>query len=156
MYKKHFNEICVVDDCNSVRSNGYSMCVKHKTRMHRYGSPSAVKKMPPNLPNIDRIKFHGWDEVNDCWIWKGPMAKRGYGCVRAENGKIEKAHRVSYLAFIGEIPEGKLVLHSCDNRSCIRPEHLHIGTQSDNMKEMWERGRRNMNIDSFGNVVDSE
>lgn len=82
------------------------------------------------------------------------MAKRGYGCLRAEGGKIEKAHRVSYMAFVGEIPDGKLVLHSCDMRACINPDHLHIGTQSDNMREMWQRGRREMKIDYLGFVIE--
>ena len=58
---------------------------------------------------------------------------------------IFKAHRVSYEMFHGPIPEGLLVLHSCDNPNCVNPFHLEAGTQQKNMKDAYTRGRLSLN-----------
>ena len=55
------------------------------------------------------------------------------------DGKIRRAHRVSFLLNVGEIPEGMSVLHSCDNPPCVNPRHLRLGTQQDNMDDRMER-----------------
>ena len=162
MYRKYFNETCNVSECASERINGSQYCTTHHTRYLRHGDPTKTKRMPPNLSNRERIEYHGWtlsDNENldePCWIWNGPMASRGYGCLRAVNGKIEKAHRISYLGFVGEIENGNMILHSCDNRACINPAHLRQGNQSDNMKDMWNRNRRasrGTNINSLGKLI---
>lgn len=64
----------------------------------------------------------------------------GYGQFGV-GGKTQKAHRVSYSYFVGDVPKERLVLHSCDNRSCVNPNHLRIGTQKDNMDDMVIRKR---------------
>jgi len=75
-----------------------------------------------------------------CIEWTGAL-RNGYGCFRdPETGRVEYAHRRFYELFVGEIPEGMLVLHHCDNRKCVNPDHLHIGTKSDNAREAVERG----------------
>ena len=78
-----------------------------------------------------------------CWIWLGADSgiKTGeYGILRIGN-KNEKAHRLSYKLFVGEIPQGLQVLHRCDTPSCINPDHLFLGTISDNMKDRHKKGR---------------
>lgn len=77
---------------------------------------------------------------NGCHIFTGPKDKNQYGRVRI-NGVQLGAHRVSYEAAHGAIPHGKLILHTCDNPPCINPEHLTVGTQSQNMRDMVSRGR---------------
>jgi hypothetical protein len=79
--------------------------------------------------------------VDVCWEYQSGIDKYGYGTVQI-NGKIWKAHRLSYILFIGPIPEGLNILHTCDNRCCINPGHLYAGTQKDNVKDCMERGRR--------------
>jgi hypothetical protein len=162
MYKKYFNEDCQLDDCSSVRLNGSGYCTKHHTRFIRYGDVNKTVKMPPRLTNRERIEYHGWTELYNvnldepCWVWNGPMASRGYGCLRAVGGKIEKAHRISYMAFVGDIDGENMILHSCDNRACVNPSHLRQGNQSDNMKDMWARNRREvrgMRINSLGETA---
>lgn len=78
-------------------------------------------------------------ESDGCWNWPRSL-KDGYGRVRI-NGKQEYVHRVSYALFRGEIPDGLVVRHDCDNRRCVNPEHLRIGKISDNIKDRDKRGR---------------
>ena len=75
-----------------------------------------------------------------CWEWQKSKNNHGYGTLTV-NRKRVYAHRLSYTLFVGEILDGSYVLHECDNPCCINPEHLHIGTQSLNMKECYGRGR---------------
>lgn len=76
-----------------------------------------------------------------CWIWMGSTDGDGYGQINLGNGKLGRAARVSYALFKGTIPNGLHVLHSCDIRPCINPDHLHLGTHQENMAEMILRGR---------------
>jgi hypothetical protein len=76
-----------------------------------------------------------------CWEWVGAISTEGYGaCNNREN--CQRAHRVSWELHHGPIPAGMSVLHSCDNRLCVNPHHLHLGTHRDNMDEVVKRGRR--------------
>lgn len=85
-----------------------------------------------------------------CWLWDGPLDAYGYGVfqmtrteahARGRTGRGIKAHRVSWAVHHGEIPAGLLVLHHCDNRACVNPEHLYVGTDADNVRDMLARGR---------------
>ncbi len=86
-----------------------------------------------------------WDKVaiipeHSCWEWIGSRDDLGYGHFRIGK-KIEKAHRVSYSLSISDIPKGLLVCHKCDNPSCVRPEHLFLGTNKDNKKDSVSKNR---------------
>jgi hypothetical protein len=77
-----------------------------------------------------------------CWEWIGGINSTGRGMFWLD-GKTVKAHRVSYELNIAPIPNGKLVLHNCDNGKCVRPEHLFLGTFKDNTQDMFGKGRNN-------------
>lgn len=77
---------------------------------------------------------------DECLIFTGYVPKSGYGLIWHQ-GKNQLAHRVSYVLHKGEIPVGFIVLHSCDNRLCINPNHLSIGTSKDNSDDMIAKGR---------------
>ena len=83
--------------------------------------------------------------INDggCWEWQGARSngKTNYGHFRNKEGKTEYVHRAAYRIFIGAIPEGLDVMHSCDNVICCNPEHLSIGTRSENMRDCIAKGR---------------
>jgi hypothetical protein len=75
-----------------------------------------------------------------CWNWTGSCNKQGYGEFGLE-GKLQRAHRAAYMFYVGSIPPGLFVLHSCDNRRCVNPAHLWLGTQRENIRDMIDKGR---------------
>jgi len=81
------------------------------------------------------------DQSGDCWTWSGTRRKDGYGLFWA-GGRQVRAHRHAYELANGPIAPNLSVLHSCDNRPCVRPDHLRVGTQRDNMADLTERGHR--------------
>jgi hypothetical protein len=77
--------------------------------------------------------------ITGCWLWTGGTTAAGYGFFDFQD-EIH-AHRASYAMHIGPVPEGLHVLHRCDVRQCVNPNHLFLGTQVDNMKDMAAKGR---------------
>lgn len=80
------------------------------------------------------------DKSRDCWTWTDYCTSKGYGRIRVDE-RIRYAHRVSYEMHVGPIPEGLQVRHHCDNPSCVRPDHMTVGTSQDNSDDMVEHGR---------------
>lgn len=82
----------------------------------------------------------------ECWAWAGAKTPEGYGTIRNERGKTEKAHRVAWRLHVGEIPKGgghhgMCVLHRCDNPWCVNPAHLFLGSNRDNAIDRQSKGR---------------
>jgi len=77
-----------------------------------------------------------------CWLWTGAINSSGYGNVRY-NGKVDGAHRISYLLYKGPIVHNLNVLHTCDNPCCVNPDHLFLGTAKDNVLDCKSKGRLN-------------
>lgn len=99
--------------------------------------PTLNKRKPLEIRLIEGMKVN---PVTGCHEWQRSI-NRGFYASIGYKGATMLVHRASYMAFKGEIPEGMLVLHSCDNRICINPDHLRIGNQTDNMRDRSERGR---------------
>lgn len=82
------------------------------------------------------------DKTKDCWEWTACKDRGGYGIFGYSKHKNVKAHRMSWSLAHGDIPEGLLVCHHCDNPSCVRPNHLFLGTLKDNAYDMIRKGRK--------------
>lgn len=81
------------------------------------------------------------DRTGDCHIWTGHVGQNGYGQISVKN-KATYAHRVAWEMENGPIPEGGYILHKCDNRRCVNPEHLFLGDFDENMADMVNKGRQ--------------
>lgn len=98
------------------------------------------------MKTIDNAVFVAkfWVKVSEdksgCWIWTGRTLPFGHGQTTF-GGKLQLTHRIAWQLIHGEIPDGKCILHLCDNPACVRPDHLFLGTKSDNNTDRANKGR---------------
>lgn len=119
--------------------------MKQKQKIHgnkiKWSSPAYREKMIRSfekrnkIPVIDRF-LNKIEKTDTCWNWIAAKYGSGYG-VFDKTG----AHRFSYSYFISKIPKGMVIMHKCDNKLCVNPGHLSIGTQKDNLHDMYRKGR---------------
>lgn len=91
------------------------------------------------------------EPMSGCFLWMCAQHKQGYGSLAIKRKSL-LAHRVSWELHRGPIPDGMKVLHSCDNPPCVNPDHLFLGTQSDNMSDCGRKGRSNKKGGINGNA----
>ena len=99
--------------------------------------------------------------VSGCWEWTAGKYRKGYGqFVLARDGYGQQrhvyAHRVAYVLAHGDIPTGAIVMHSCDNRACVNPAHLSLGTQSQNLRDASARGRLPKSNPGIQKITDAQ
>lgn len=101
--------------------------------------PVSSSNQPDTIEN--RLIRRSFESESGCYIWEGSRDSGGYGTIFME-GKIVKVHRASWVVHKGSIPEDVNVLHSCDTPACWNPDHLFLGTQQDNIADMYNKGRQ--------------
>lgn len=87
-----------------------------------------------------------WSKVKkgpDCWEWQGGLVA-GYGHISSRKHGYHRAHRLAWTLLRGAIPDGVCVLHHCDNRRCVNPAHLFLGSRKDNAIDMASKGRQHL------------
>lgn len=101
---------------------------------------------PDQAVPVEERFFRLVSKTDTCWLWTGTKGKDGYGKFRIgsrsdDSRKIVRAHRMSWELHMGVIPDGSWVLHHCDCRACVRPDHLYLGGPKENGNDMRTRKR---------------
>lgn len=126
---------CDVAECfKPVKARGW--CKLHYSRYQRNGTIELRSKVQPIEPRF----WTKVDQSGTCWLWTGARLPKGYGIFKINRRNVY-AHRYSYGLHNGPIPDGLMVMHSCDNPPCVNPAHLTIGTAQDNLSDMAAKGR---------------
>ncbi len=140
-------EICSIGGCDRPKYAG-GLCSRHYNRLRTTGSVDDGERARLSLEQrlwkyIDR---RGPDE---CWPWTGGVGGHGYGLIGlgGRGAPKEASHRVAWRLTNGPIPKSKrsgyhgtVIRHACNNRRCCNPAHLVLGTQTENVKDMWKPG----------------
>lgn len=129
---------CSIDGCDRP-SRKRNWCTFHYDRWRSNGDPLVVQKRHFKT-DAERLTQYDVDTATGCWVWNGLRHRQGYGYTTVI-GKPTLAHRAAWEAANGPIPYGLLVCHACDNPPCIYVGHLFLGTQLDNVRDAWEKGR---------------
>lgn len=142
--------------CGKQIPSNFRSSKKFCDRKCEYRSTSESKGHVRRLGTMERF----WAKADkrgpdECWEWVGRALKHGYGTfsVGGRAGSMESASRFSYRVHNGEIPEGAMVRHRCDNPPCVNPSHLILGSHDDNMRDMAERERSGTTRLTAGDVI---
>jgi hypothetical protein len=164
MTGKKFGRWTVLDNAerpvNSTQTGLYWLCVcECGTRVVKYGNELRSRggscgclKSEMSCKRMKKMQHDKYGELSDrffsrfkksdsgCWEWTAHRDKDGYGFMPASGTSI-RAHRFSYEYHYGEIPNGLVVCHKCDNPGCVNPDHLFVGTIKDNCRDMLSKER---------------
>ena len=136
-------KFCQVEGCGR-KHEGHNLCGMHLTRLKKYGDVNG------GIKNQASLEERFWRFVTplgpeDCWIWVGQKLANKYGRLSLGSKGLgsDGAHRVSWeIHNKQKIPVGMVVMHSCDNPSCVNPSHLSVGTPKQNSDDMIAKGRK--------------
>lgn len=118
-------------------------CSKHCAQVLRVRERGPMQVPTPASVRFWRLVDRRDESPETCWEWQGAYTRDGYGKFGLHRHAGISAHRFAYTTAHGAIPEGLCVLHRCDNKRCVRPDHLFLGTKADNTHDMMAKGRKN-------------
>lgn len=126
-------KLCSVDGCTE-KHVAKTYCAQHYSRFKRYGDPNTFQRIYPRGNEQERF----WARVvksESCWIWTGRLYRNGYGNAwNAREKRGQLAHRYAYEDMVGPIPDGMYLDHTCHTIACVRPSHLRLATNKQNME----------------------
>lgn len=146
--------ICSFPECEK-KHFSFGYCCGHSAQLRRGASLKPLGSKPCGLvPRPLEERF--WESVDrgeGCWEWQGALKDTGYGQMQVTDmGRPCTTHRISWFLHHGEWPTLH-VLHRCDNRKCVRPDHLFLGTNADNVRDMVSKGRNAKGIRAGGKLT---
>lgn len=132
---------CVIDGCGKRRKT-QNLCSAHSERLRVHGDPlGCTPPKPWGYKLEERLLERRTIDENGCWLWNGQHVRSGYGKMLYFRRQW-RVHRLAAIAWMGMDRDSPLcVLHRCDVPSCFNPDHLFLGTQADNVKDMITKGR---------------
>jgi HNH endonuclease len=124
---------------------GKTTKVTRQCLIRKYTTSCGCLKVPNDIQYPKVLKKRILNSVdinpNGCWDWNKARNRQGYGAMSYRKKCGQRANRISYMVFKGDIPEGMLVCHTCNRTCCVNPDHLYLGTHTDNMNDL-KRSRR--------------
>ena len=152
--------VCCIKECD-LPVLALGLCNKHWRRNKKFGSPVAVSSHSGSNKGLTAEERFAKSvrKTDSCWIWTASRDKNGYGIFRGMIGQtaFTRAHRFSYALHTGDMLVGMQALHTCDNPSCVNPNHLFSGTGADNMRDKVQKGRSRVPVgEQHGKAVLTE
>ena len=138
--------LCCIKECNRI-IGAKDMCHTHYRRLRMYGSPLRLRQLQYHGTLEDRLLQRREIDDAGCWNWTGSLNNKGYGMINLPSKtalygrRPQIVSRAAWMLWRGDIPDTLFVCHRCDNPRCFNPDHLFVGTVTENMHDMARKGR---------------